>query len=526
MIPAMMFRTLLLSTALLLCGTIAAQNLPPTVDITAVDLDQGAQILSITYTLTDPEEDACSVMLSASADGGATYLLNTSGATGDLGPSVLPGTERTILWNYGGIDPSGVIVRVVAEDGNAPDIQAMVDALQADRLMQRLANVAIPRHHTIAPGGITAIRDTLLLAFDAAGAQTSQQAVSFQGSTVPNVLGRLPGLVEEARTYIVDGHYDAVTNTAGADDNATAVAATMEIARILASHRFRHSIRFIGFSFEEQGLIGAQAYVQSGIPAWEQIAGVLNMEMIGYYSDEPNSQQLPAGFELLFPAAVAEITANSFRGDFLTVVGNTASQPLIDVYMAATAAHVPELSAIPLAVPGNGQIAPDLRRSDHAVFWDTGRQALMLTDGSNFRNANYHTPNDTPATIDTLFFLRSAQATLATLATLAEPINAGFDTILLGDLVGLHEHHQGGSCSATVRQDRQADLLRVDLGECAVHHITASLFDTRGVRVAGRTLRPAQGVHEFPLNGIGAGIYLLLLEDGEHHETLKVDVLR
>ena len=113
MIPAMMFRTLLLSTALLFCGTIAAQNLPPTVDITAVDLDQGAQTASITYTLTDPEEDACSVMLSASADGGATYLINTSSATGDLGPSVLPGTERTVIWNYGGIDPSGVIVHVV-----------------------------------------------------------------------------------------------------------------------------------------------------------------------------------------------------------------------------------------------------------------------------------------------------------------------------------------------------------------------------------------------------------------------------
>ena len=514
------------TVGLLLCIATHAQNIPPSVDITAVELDQGAQTVTITYALIDAEQDECEVLLTASSDGGASYLINTMGATGDIGPGVAPSTGLSITWNYGSIDPEGVYIRVMAEDGHVPDIQAMVDALQADRLMQRLAHVAIPRHHVSAPDGITAIRDTIMLAFGAAGTQTSQQAVTFQGNTVPNVIGRLPGLVDETRTFIVDGHYDAVTNTAGADDNATAVAATLEIARILSGYRFRNSIRFIGFSFEEQGLIGAQTYVQSGIPVWEQIAGVLNMEMIGYYSEDPGSQQLPAGFEFLFPAAVAQIEANEFRGDFLTVVGNTASQPLIDAYMAATAAYVPELSAIPLAVPGNGQIAPDLRRSDHAVFWDTGRQALMLTDGSNFRNANYHTPNDTPSTIDTLFFLRSVQATLATLATLAEPINSGFDSYLLGDLVGVHAHEHPRACAATARQDRQADLLRVDLGVCSAQGITASLFDARGVRVAGRTFRPADGVHDLPLNGLRAGMYLLVLEDGEQHQTLKVDVVR
>ena len=62
--------------------------------------------------------------------------------------------------------------------------------------------------------------------------------------------------------------------------------------------------------------------------------------------------------------------------------------------MNAVDTYVPDLRSVPLSVPGNGQIAPDLRRSDHARFWDANIPALMLTDASEFRNTNYHTPAD------------------------------------------------------------------------------------------------------------------------------------
>jgi hypothetical protein len=522
----MIQRTLLLCFTAVCGFALVAQNLPPIVEITNVALDEGAQTVTTTYTLTDPENDACTVMFAASSDGGTTYLMNTANATGILGAGVAPGTGHIIQWNYGNGDPAGLMVRVLAEDGYAPDIQTMVDAIDPERLMQRLAQVAIPRHHITAPAGINAIRDTLMLAFGTAGLQASQQNVTYQGSTVPNVTGRLPGLVDEARTYIVDGHYDAVSNTAGADDNATAVAATLEIARVLAPYRFRNSLRFIGFSFEEQGLIGSQAYVQSAVPAWEEINGVLNMEMIGYYSDTPNSQQLPSGFDLLFPAATANIAADGYRGNFLTVVGNTVSQPLIDAYVGACSTYVPELRIISLAVPGNGQIAPDLRRSDHAVFWDTGRQALMLTDGSNFRNANYHTPNDVPSTIDTAFYTHSVKATLAAAAALAQPINSGYDTFLLGDLVGQHEHNGSLSCPVRAQVDRDRNVLLVRSGECPAEQVTATLFDLRGVRMAGKTLRPAAGDHELPIAGLPDGLYVLVIQHGEMSRSVRVDIFR
>lgn len=505
------------------------QNLPPVVSITQVVVDEGAGTVTIQYDLSDAENDASTVRFQASLDGGATYAADVSQLSGNVGGGQLPGTGLSITWTFEGIpNIFESTVRVIADDGNIPDIQAMVDAVTEERMAQLLEDVAIPRHHTAALSGIEAIRDTMINAFGSAGLEVSTQAVTFAGGTIPNVIGRQVGLEDETSTYIVDAHYDAVTNTAGADDNASGVAATIEIARVLSQYRFKNSLRYIGFSFEESGLVGSGQYVQSGIPAWESVEGVLNMEMIGYYSDEPNSQTLPNGFNLLFPAAVAELEADEYRGNFLTVVGNNASDPLIAAFLDAGEAYVPDLKLLPLSVPGNGQIAPDLRRSDHSRFWDAGMQALMLTDGSEFRNSNYHTPGDVPATLDIPFLTRSTKAVLATAALLAEPINAGEDSYALSQLVGTPEHLHELPCKAEVYPNPTRDVVNVRLGACAGHRVTARLFDLRGNRITGRDLYPsgAQDVFELPVRGLAQGTYLLVLQVGESSTTLKVEVER
>jgi hypothetical protein len=515
---------LLLLTALLATAS-PAQNHPPTVQITNAVVDEGAGTVILTYDLSDAEGDACTVWLSASTDGGTTFLADANGTTGDVGAGIAPGTGRTIVWTYSGIPAiQAVQVRVVADDGHAPDIQTMVDQIQEQALAERLAQVAIPRHHGSAPAGLAAVRDTLVNTFTNAGLQVTTIPVNFASTSVDNVVGRQPGLENEARTCIVDAHYDAVANVAGADDNATGVAATLEIARVLAQYTFKRSIRYIGFCFEELGLIGAQHYVQNSIPAWEQIDGVLNMEMIGYYSDEPGSQSIPAGFNVLFPDATAAIQANGNRGDFITVVGNAASQPLIDAYLQAASTYVPDLNTIALATIANGQITPDLRRSDHAPFWDAGHQALMLTDGSNFRNPYYHTANDVVATIHMPFLTHVTKATLATAAMLAEPINAGYDVLDLSTVVGMHAH-DARPCAAEVFPNPAHDRITIRLARCSNDDVVAELYDMQGTKVAGRMLYAGRGpVHDMPLTGISTGTYMLVLRSGEGSTSIKVEV--
>lgn len=503
------------------------QNQAPSVSITLVVVDEGGGTVRVDYDLADNENDACTVRLEASMDGGATFAADVSQVSGDVGVAISPGTGKSITWNFGAIaNIFEATVRVIADDGNTPDIQAMVDQVTEARMSELITHVAIPRHHNTALAGINAIRDTLLNAFENAGLEVTTQSVSFAGGSVPNVIGRQTGLENETRTYIVDAHYDAVSNTEGADDNASGVVATLEVARILSQYRFKNSLRYIGFSFEEFGLIGSGQYVQSGIPAWETIAGVLNMEMIGYYSEEPNSQVMPNGFGTLFPAAQADLEANEFRGDFLTVVGNTASDPLNAAFVGAVDTYVPDLRRIPLSVLGNGQIAPDLRRSDHSRFWDAGIQALMLTDGSEFRNPNYHLSGDTPASLDIPFLTRCTKAVLASAAVLAEPLNAGVATYSLSNLVGTPEHVHELPCKAEVYPNPSNEVVTIMLGGCAGERVTSRLFDMRGTRITGRDLYPTsdRSLFELPVKDLPNGTYLLVLQVGESSSTLKVEV--
>lgn len=123
----------------------------------------------------------------------------------------------------------------------------------------------------------------------------------------------------------MDAHYDGVLNAPAADDNGSGVAGMLEALRILANYNFEHSLNFIGFDFEESGLIGSQRYVQNGIKSFEDIQGVLNFEMIGYYTDSVYTQTTPAGFDSLFPQAYQSLQLDSFRGNTLIACGNTTS---------------------------------------------------------------------------------------------------------------------------------------------------------------------------------------------------------
>ena len=106
-------------------------------------------------------------------------------------------------------------------------------------------------------------------------------------------------------------------------------------------------------------------------------------------------------------------------GDFLAIVGNSDSSRLVEGIERAAARHVPDLHTVPLVVPGNGEALPDVRRSDHAAFWDQGYPAVMLTDTANFRNPHYHQPTDREPTLDLPFMERIARALTAAVEQLA-----------------------------------------------------------------------------------------------------------
>ncbi|MFJ8648803.1 M28 family peptidase [Streptomyces sp. NPDC093546] len=238
-----------------------------------------------------------------------------------------------------------------------------------------------------------------------------------------NLLARLPGAPCRG-TVVVGAHLDTVEASPGADDNASGVAALLEAARLLAGLPQPPPVTLAVLDMEELGLIGAR-YAARRLRRGRRAVGMICLESVGFFTDEPGSQLMPLGFEAAFPDVAAEVRAGGLRGDFTLVVHRRATDAAARLWCLAAGAGRTPLACVTLRDPRPlgplgalaGVVVPPLAhldRSDHAAFWNVGIPALMLTSTANFRNSHYHQPTDTP---DTLDYPRLAAVAAATAAT-------------------------------------------------------------------------------------------------------------
>lgn len=214
------------------------------------------------------------------------------------------------------------------------------------------------------------------------------------GHVVENIEAVLPGTDDEnGQDLIIGAHYDSV-NCAGADDNASGVAGLLELARIMVEAKYRpaKTVRFVAFVNEEPPYfngpdMGSVVYATNMKKAGKTMHGMICLESIGYYSEEPGSQTVPELLKPLFPYD---------KGDFIGFFSNMASLPLLKETIAAfrTAAQLPSEG---LAA---SSLIPALNFSDHASFYPHQYPAIMVCNSAFMRNPNYHTKSDTPDTLD------------------------------------------------------------------------------------------------------------------------------
>ena len=202
---------------------------------------------------------------------------------------------------------------------------------------------------------------------------------------------------------VVGAHYDSCPGTPGADDNASAVAALLELAawvgpRLPALGPCRARLQLVAYDLEEYGLVGSTLHAQQLRKAGTAVRGMVSLEMLGYTDQRPGSQNLPRHLRGLYPDV----------GNFIGVCANEASVGLLQVLVGGLKG-VPGLPVEFIAVPGNGAMISEVRLSDHSSFWDEGFPALMITDTSFFRNPHYHQRSDTPDTLDYPFMARITQ---------------------------------------------------------------------------------------------------------------------
>ena len=246
------------------------------------------------------------------------------------------------------------------------------------------------------------------------GYPVARQTYTVDGCEVANLVAEQTGTGRPQQIVVVGAHYDTIPTTPGADDNASAVAMLIEVASMLRKVRTQRTIRFVAFACEEPpyyfgDAMGSRVYARSCRARGDQVHGMICFEMVGYYSSEPKSQQLPPGIpsflRWVFPS----------RGDFLVSVGNLRSWRLVWTFRRGfrRAVRFPLFSiALPEAIS-------EIRMSDNSSFWDEGYPALMITDTSFLRNPNYHMQTDTPETLDYARMARCAIGVAGGVETLA-----------------------------------------------------------------------------------------------------------
>ncbi len=213
------------------------------------------------------------------------------------------------------------------------------------------------------------------------------------GRTHKNLILHLPAANNSNKPPILIGaHYDGVPGTPGADDNATGVAALLELARIFATQPIKHPLQLVAFDMEEYGLLGSIDYATKLQSQKQPLRLMVSLEMLGYCDSTPGSQSYPSPLERIYPNT----------GDFIALIGNLPTIP--DLLSLSENMHKHGTNCQWLPAPNRGLIVPQTRWSDHSPFWDRGYKAIMVTDTAMLRNPHYHKESDRIETLDLDFF--------------------------------------------------------------------------------------------------------------------------
>jgi len=243
--------------------------------------------------------------------------------------------------------------------------------------------------------------------FVKAGLDVKEDSFQWEGKPYKNIVAEKKGKTSPGRVFILGAHYDAVPGSPGADDNASAVAVLLEIAKNIQPVSLESTVRLIAFTLEEDGYMGSSHYVESLKKGGEGI-GMISLEMVGFTGPRQNYPPY------LDPKYYPHV------GDFIAIVGNERSQKLLENVCQSFKAHIPELPFEFLVVPGNGERMEEVRLSDHSTFWDEGFPALLVTDTSFLRNPNYHLPSDRIETLNFEFMQKVATGVFYSVVELAQ----------------------------------------------------------------------------------------------------------
>lgn len=269
-----------------------------------------------------------------------------------------------------------------------PTIVVSASALEGH--VRKLAE-EIGERHVGRPQSLAAARDYISSRWQAEGYVVQAQAYEAMGIPCANLSVALPGIRWPGQVVLMGAHYDTVPGSPGADDNASGVAALLELGRRLSGCHSGRTIYLVAFVNEEAPFffwetMGSAIYARAARQRGEDIRAMFSLEMLGCYRDESRSQRYPPFLGRGRPD----------RGNFIAFVANIRSRRLLKYALAAFKAD----ADFPVEGTATFGWLPGVSWSDHLNFWRQGYPALMITDTAFFRYPHYHSPQDTPEKLD------------------------------------------------------------------------------------------------------------------------------
>lgn len=226
--------------------------------------------------------------------------------------------------------------------------------------------------------------------FEKFNGRVSEQQYQVNGKLYRNII---VAFGEETNEKIIVGaHYDAAGEKPAADDNASGIAGLIELSKLLAGKDLPMTVELVAYTLEEPPYFGTEQmgsyiHAKSLNDSGSRVRLMISFEMIGYFSDDPNSQKFPVSFlSLLYPN----------KGNYVAIVGNLTNVSATRSLKSAMSGT----SDLPIYSANTPSFINGVDFSDHRNYWKFGYNAVMITDTAFYRNFNYHTSQDTAEKLD------------------------------------------------------------------------------------------------------------------------------
>ena len=323
-------------------------------------------------------------------------------------------------------------------------VQAVVDAVAAPHLENTVRTLAaFPTRHTLSVSGSAAASEWIYGQFAAISKSTGGRLQVARDTwtqpagerlTAPvrmtDIVATLPGDAKPERIVIISGHYDSrvtdVMNATGpapgANDDASGVAVALELARVMSSHHYPATVKFVAVTGEEQGLYGSTHLAQEMADGGQNVLAMITNDIVG--NSHGQGGVYDPSYVRVFASGTdpMETPAQASRRRAAGTDADTPARTLARAITDADKRYVPGFGTVIIY-----RLDRYLRGGDHAPFVQHGYAAVRLTEPNedwrhqhqDVRVENGIQYGDLPQFVDYAYLASVARVNAATVASLA-----------------------------------------------------------------------------------------------------------